>query len=1422
MAFPGAYAGDFEPEDEWEVRPHAVPAAAPRRAFAKAGAFAARLEPLEDVDPTPRVPTSTKEPIGVQLVRGDAGNADDPDSWHIVVDGRRVDAPFDQGSVALPAPFSEASPIDWRRATVMNWNNTLLDDDADVANATPRPLVFGARLEGEARAPKLVEVVVEQVARSVGPSGNGQEQTVGLVRYPLTPHRSRDPAARASVLPYPYTASAQSALIILSFRELNKWATLDMRWQSQTERAKRKYEEKKQAYKKASDAVAAAQQVLASATAAVAAATQGNLAAAQAAVVAATKALKDATKELPKKKPDDEFKPTQRPSMPANRVHYYQIGGEKRAAIEELAALVGRIADASDKVFADRNRPNNAAPVWADADGWDALRWYTHSMRGGGISSSQASNLLELLAYGLPYPPTASTANLSGTAQEVEQRVGEGLVAIGKQMNDFLKETGPKKRREMVQLYEQLGRNTLRRATMGLRYSLHVVEHDGSEHTVFLRSLPIHEEVAHAAYTHVPKHVNAIKQAARRLSDNAARIRSTGAPNARTDRRNDGDGNSQIDRFGEVLKEIVDTALSQALPEWASGPAAGLSPTVGVDVYTRLAPQIVTFMRERMPHLQTVVMPTEVDVEVAIDTADVDGWWAWVRDLDGLNLIGMTGYTLRFAWGAASRTVNWTFSLVNPLAKGYARRLVLAALMAAGLTTGGYAYGAYLAAAAAAANVRYAAGTVATGASSLYNWLLGEADPEANDEDEEKKQEANHLAYKGKDANDPYDFLRWRLRALGSARHDLMAGALFGARAARAGVGYSSLGTAAGSKARDGTLRVLRADETRYRFAEHWKVTPNAPAPPPAAEPMAWDAQPNAGLLVAVPPPSVVAAVHDAVVLREVPIAHAVARVVGFGSEANPVGSAVQTAVQVAHGELEHRVRTKGASSVPLGERLLANVELASARAAERAAELLLAALGSKVPTEALPRADDGFWRCVPAADAARLAVRHLLTFDADGAWAHGAPAPEQRAVVDAFAREWTRQARASASAAVATSATKQGSHHSSRLANEARAVSSMFARMQALSNEADVLLAVVDTAPRVVAAVCTGADAQVMQLAGTPDAAAREAASKLLAHPPLAVARVAGADSWAARRLDLEPMRSLSIGAESVTRQLAGLALVDGGGGAPPLQHYYCPLGSVLAGRPGVDAFGVFAQTWRPVKLQALVHYAGVLLLDIDAAATRGDVPTAPGRDVAVVLNSTHAPGEKDAKRGLARHPAVIALHPPTSTSGARVDVQLALEGELSTSPVPKSTREPPVTLAMAARQLCADDEDGPAPTESLAVRELRARTRVRNVRELTYNADRYAQGLRLAAVAPVVAGPVCVTVPQPRHWPALALGLALIDTETGGSAPVVRPYSEHGAAPRGREALVALRDAAARALAQGYTAALLPELCAAVSRVA
>lgn len=1390
-----------EPGDEWRVRLSAstLPPSTPDySAFLPHGALDDQLTALRAGEL--HVETGDADgPIGVLLVRG-SGVADttDQDAWQLQIDGLRASASAEQPSAnrthELPAPLP-------------------LDKELTQIEDNPRPLVFGVRLEGEALAPARVELVVEQqlyTTRDDMPGiQEGDRTTTVLRRVPLVPHRSTDAVARTEVMPYPFAAASPSSLSIISFREQKRYAERVEAIAARNQAAEELYKEQLEAW---TEKEAEHRQDVADYKTALQ--ERKSWKAKSKSWERLTPAQKEAN---PNAEPGDEppepekpgklgpkpKPPTKRPypDIPAEKVRFYQIGGRYTTALSEVNRLFGLLATGCEEV--DKEFEEN--PKYRDSGSIRIEDLRRRLMEDG----RNAVVLFDALRHSEPL-----------AEDDLDSVTSEDLILRTMQL---YKDVGENTKRETVVLYHRLDRGELEATAVGVQYHIDVYEHGANEPVRFsLRAAQTYMFAAQAVYTGEHKLPDQLKQNADRLNACITKLLRSqlldkDRETATTTRKN----------VQKMLAEMGQALLMAPLPNWGPSPANatnGGGRGKGITL-TRVLPQVLVTSRSAVPHLEPVPnVRVEFERTIEAEVAQT------VSDQVATALSGAAEATTRPLVNSVSRT---TIAAAVAAGASYVPSIALNQIWGfTGLQTIAdftlwLLFPNAKATMDSAVQTFRAASLGVVGLSFLRNRLLASGYWNRrityNDDTEVEVSPAEPLYDEKKD---PMDFRRWELRALRYARRDPYGTALELAKKARSAM-YTVLGE--GKKRGTSFLDIYAAgsnNEARFRFLERWEFPDEHAPPPPMATPHAWDAAPNAGATAAIPPVAIVGAVHEAVALRDVPFADAVARVVGSGGRAgaradgleDPVGTATQASVAVAHGDLSARVLSRREAQASLAQRMLVDNAQAVVDAVDRAAALLVAALGAKVRAEALPRADDAFWRCMPGGDDARYAVRHLITFSVDKSiWRNDDTT--QRAAVDAFAAQWRRYARGlqAAGAASAAGAAVGGDP----LLEEARSAAASFARMQALTDGVDAraLLAIAQTAPRVVAALSRPdrqADGALVALVQRALVEPHKGATRV--YPPLHAPGGAPSVAWAARRMDLDAMSALRFGkgdALALAEQLAGLGLGEGpADDADAVQHYYCPVGAALSQRPTGDGFGVHAQARRALAVEALALRARVLQMQLDRA---GEEPLAT-----IPVPSVEAVKSR-ALRGLARHPLVLGLTTAKGGGGVRVSVQLAPEeneGGATASAAAAPGGVPPVGI-VAAVHAVAELATAAGTDEA----EARARVQTRNLRELMYNADRYAHAVGLASAAGAPrGGNIFVAAPAARHWPALALGLALLDTELGEQhTPAVRAYGPSSTdladTARARQGLGALEKAARAALDAGHEVVLLSEASLAVA---
>jgi len=562
-----------------------------------------------------------------------------------------------------------------------------------------------------------------------------------------------------------------------------------------------------------------------------------------------------------------------------------------------------------------------------------------------------------------------------------------------------------------------------------------------------------------------------------------------------------------------------------------------------------------------------------------------------------------------------------------------------------------------------------------------------------------------------------------------------------------------------------------------------------------------WSRVPDGTTLTLLPPADVSEALYEAEILRDIPIARAVARSVG-AAPGLVATTPAQIAAKAAHHELMQVVR---GARVPLqGAHLMESPASTSLQLAIEGAALLHSAYGVSAGVTLVP-GDDPVWTCLPAGVAARTALRHSPVFSRANqqrkdnqlkaasqqyieqlqSWR-----TPQRALVDAFAKAWVDEARDEA---------RGRSDANPNLMNNAINATRSFVRTKALaSDETKSVVGLLVASSYSVLLNAFRTDGAKGQLAGivASERAAAEAFSdqRDFLLPNRVVNPKLVAPAWASRRLDLNWAREVRLAQEdgSVNDLVGKLAAldVDEGDNYSGTRVYYCPMGSSLDALPGKTPFAIDQLGARPVWLELLGANAMQVSRVLAPTASVGQPTDA---EVTISARLLSGLGEPDELSGLARHPLTV------SATGFVVNVALSRTpsaGDMSTLP------EAPEDIVRALLALL----DG-VLTSSIE-------KHVARLRSLAFNTDRLLNAAALATQQPGKVPTTIVRLPTPESVLALALALTVYKASSGGSPPgLVVLVDDVESAQR---LLLLAQEAAARGLSAGCKVCPLAELAA------
>ena len=617
-------------------------------------------------------------------------------------------------------------------------------------------------------------------------------------------------------------------------------------------------------------------------------------------------------------------------------------------------------------------------------------------------------------------------------------------------------------------------------------------------------------------------------------------------------------------------------------------------------------------------------------------------------------------------------------------------------------------------------------------------------------------------------------------------------------------------------------LAAVNGDGTRFRFYERFSVLrieldalkETLATPHPQS---AWNRLPDGLALRFVPPSELVAQVYEGETLRRTPLNAALARVSEMlGAPRSQSGTSLaRLSAQRIHTEMQTGVRDNWLmpfpwhpSGAPARRFVGRTGPRTAALLAEHACRLLRAAFAGKTPT--LIDEDDVFFDCFAGGGAARLALRHIptvtQTLDATrariGRLPPGTPpataalnaasiewTPERRSSVDTLCKMWEEVARNSSGMLVSQL----------DVAKASREALAAFLRVRELSNPKSTGPALAtasamaalhgmvgpDAAPALRteglrALAQASAEVEGFRYQDKFQKAAPEHATPLLENRPR------GKVAFAARRLDLDAMATAPVG-DGVDALVDALGPAELLGSSNATEHYYVACGDNLDFQPSPLLYsGAVAQ---PVWLQDVVDACSRLL------ATLSTTPVAVAGTALVQPRSAREPG-------LARHPLVVT-RAGLDGDGEVVGIRLLEQTEAPLTFATPEAESAAASLLGAMALLRSDATEEARQRADLAAAVVRVTTE--RARVLTFNADRCAAGLALAAGASRTEVNASSGAPSAVE---VALGLAMADTASHEVVLRARdPESD-------RYKLEDLRATCEAALKRGCKAATLAEI--------
>lgn len=436
------------------------------------------------------------KPIGVQIVRGAVGSTGAANKWALVVDGVTCGHTFATGvspddhenvpTCRLPAPFS-------------------VNQSEISANTLVRPLAIAVRLEEEALAPESVHVILQQVTHSSERSAQStqrENEVITIDRVELPTHSSRDTVAHAVSLPYPFAAPPQSALGIVSYREVEKWQENVYAITSQNEQRSKKYEQDKKDYGEAykqwrQERISSIKHNVGKATtyaSEMAVYQTGRVAGDSAA--APTKPMFRKLKNFIKKAPKvPELKPASVGTEPAKERNFV-IGGKDLSSAKSLVAIYKELEQLCHE--AEQNLGGGKA----------SLKAVVYKMREILIVTKSYVTLafFETLLVGLVSPMAAVQLErryLVSEEGEVVEGKPEGAAGRQEVFEKYLKGIGDLEvhRNKSCQfVYDYVPFENRQRTYTSMRVVVDIREFSGVHHVVALEPNAYHGKVAHSVY----------------------------------------------------------------------------------------------------------------------------------------------------------------------------------------------------------------------------------------------------------------------------------------------------------------------------------------------------------------------------------------------------------------------------------------------------------------------------------------------------------------------------------------------------------------------------------------------------------------------------------------------------------------------------------------------------------------------------------------------------------------------------------------------------------------------------------------------------------------------------------------------------------------------------------------------------------
>ena len=1116
--------------------------------------------------------------IAVELVRG--SDPAFPDEWNVLVEGSLcAQSAEDKTPVCrVPPPLHESARLD------------------DTPLPSVRPLAIAVRLESQALAPVRVEVVLEQVVRSLERSdGTEEEEIAEIKRAEIKPYSVDSVVADSVVLPYPFCAPSQSGLGVMTFRHF-------LRAKQRREANLKKNSEKRRKYL---DARARYRR--------------------ERIEWSTSSDRKKWTRSAPK---EPKYEKVERDLDESQKEKSWAIGGQTKSAARALipilerltevckeSALVKkgvtmheRVSDMRTRLFSESDE---VALVFLDAlVAGTPISWpeeYNQVIDGQDLAASVAATAQA------PFDPTVARFDVAGYTKAADE-LADNLQVRPTTAGQFV--------------YERLNlRTTLLLSTCSFRVRLVITEHDGSRRDFLLNANEWDGVVAYSLYSGAIADVRTME--------------------------------NRMNAFDAAMKESTSPIMLAQLAESEVPLAAGLAYKIfgkpaDSDSVAAMLREVRFMVRLSIPHLIRVpgieerrlssvvaaespsVLPDEARLFPLYDAdfeppSEAEAGGRSEEEVEELEPAPELEDEVEFLLLEGDETsepapdtivtrrmpqivVDAEFkgvifrepSFVNTLppyykvySNSFFQYLRIAGQVGIVAARGAYSlikseliasykeYAAYASMIWSLATFNFIS-LAATGLQTVYLQEVAKW---------EKRYQLALLA--GEMAQ-----VLWKWSRAAEMERKKLDGVYWKCVEKLRGVPIRTAVSSARSVATVlGKIGLRVHGKDRFQFVEHRIVGAFALSSSRRRSRalVDWASVPDKTAMTQIPPVQVVDALWEAESLRRIPLQELTRRITGATRSPTPAAISAAAAVSelVANFELD-RKRFRA-------EHLLESVPARVMRTTKQLAELLRAAYGSKAH-DTLVRGNDDIWATLDGGREARLAARHLAAFvtaDVDATDKSRAWWLPRRQVMDSFCDAVVKNGR-------------EREHPKAPLPDPAESAR-VFARVRVLAGGDS-------TAPCSVAAAFGPSSRDVHSANSFRD---QEGVVPDMRKP-------ANLDAaWASRRIDPEVVENWDI-----DDGVKGLVEAMGGLGATPDRHYYCPVGGRLDSTPASIAFP--EHSVQPIWMTGLAEACERVLHAPDARRTaEGDVEVE-----AQPLQSTQT--------GLARHPLVAKLN------GARAAVSV------------------------------------------------------------------------------------------------------------------------------------------------------------------